>query len=47
LYKTVFAVTRAIEIMGEAVKGVPKHWRDRYPIVPWRAMAGMRDHLAH
>ncbi len=45
--KTVFAVTRAIEIIGEAVKNIPKSLRSKYPDIPWRAIAGMRDKLVH
>lgn len=45
--KTVFAVTRAIEIIGEAVKKMPSTVRKRYPQIPWKEMAGMRDKLIH
>jgi uncharacterized protein with HEPN domain len=45
--KTVFAVIRALEIIGEATKRIPESVRTRYPSVPWRAMAGMRDKLIH
>ena len=45
--QTVFAVTRALEIIGEATKQVPLAVRQRYPHVPWQAMAGMRDKLIH
>ena len=41
------AVTRSIEIIGEAVKHVPDAIRQNYPQVSWRAMAGMRDRLIH
>lgn len=45
--KTVFAVIRALEIIGEAVKQVPQETRQQYPAIPWREMAGMRDKLLH
>lgn len=45
--KTVFAVVRALEILGEAAKNVPEDIRNRYPQVPWREIAGMRDKLTH
>lgn len=41
------AVERRIEIMGEAAKRVSMSLRDRYPDIPWRQMAGMRDLLIH
>lgn len=37
---------RLIEI-GEAVKGISAELLDTEPDTPWRAIARMRDHLAH
>ena len=45
--KTQFAVVRALEIMGEAAKKVPEPLRQRFPDVPWKNLAGMRDKLIH
>jgi len=45
--KTIFAVIRAIEIIGEAVKNIPEDIRKKYPEVPWKGMAGMRDKVIH
>ena len=45
--KTVYAVTRALEAIGEATKCVPRQVRERYPSLPWSEMAGMRDKLIH
>ena len=45
--RTVYAVTHALEIVGEAAKRIPDLVRVRYPAVPWRLMAGMRDRLIH
>lgn len=45
--KTTYAVVRALEIIGEAVRKVPPSVRNRYPGIPWKEMAGMRDKLIH
>lgn len=42
-----FAVVRALEIIGEATKRLPSDVREKYPEIPWRGMAGMRDRIAH
>ncbi|MFH1258622.1 MAG: DUF86 domain-containing protein [Elusimicrobiota bacterium] len=45
--KTIFAVIRALEIIGEAVKNIPESIRKKYAGIPWKSMAGMRDKLIH
>ena len=37
---------RLLEI-GEAVKALPEDLLSTQPAIPWRQIAGMRDHLAH
>ena len=34
---------RRIEVIGEAVKNIPDKIKRRYPNIPWREIAGMRD----
>lgn len=45
--KTVYAVIRALEVIGEAAKQVPSSFREQFPHIPWRQMTGMRDKLIH
>src|SRR5437764_598473 len=41
------ALTKLVEIVGEAAKLVSEPTRQRYPNVPWRAASRMRDRLVH
>jgi uncharacterized protein with HEPN domain len=41
------ALTKLVEIVGEAAKHVSPELRDEYPNVPWAAAARMRDRLVH
>lgn len=45
--KTINAVLRSLEVMGEAAKRIPEELREKYPDIPWKRMAGMRDKLIH
>jgi len=45
--KTVYAVIRAIEVIGEAARKIPKELRTKYADIPWREIAGTRDKLIH
>ena len=45
--KTVSAVIRELEIVGEATKQIPASIKKKYPNIPWSDMAGMRDKLIH
>ena len=42
-----FAVISCTELMGEAAKHIPDSVRDKYPEIPWRDIAGMRDKVIH
>lgn len=41
------ALTRLLEIPGEAAKGVSEETRGKHPDIPWSAMAATRDRLIH
>ena len=43
----ILALTRLLEILGEAAKGVSTATRDAYPHVPWAQMAATRGRLIH
>lgn len=41
------AFERVMEVIGEAVKRLPLDLCQRYPAVPWKLIAGMRDRVSH
>jgi uncharacterized protein with HEPN domain len=41
------ALTRAIEIVGEAGAQVSEHGRAELPDIPWQQVIGMRNRLVH
>ncbi len=41
------AVIRKLEIIGEASKNIPDFIREKYPEIPWKDMARMRDKIIH
>jgi len=45
--KTINAVIRSLEVLGEATKHIPASYRNKHPDIPWSKMAGMRDVLIH
>lgn len=45
--KTIDAVVRNLEIIGEAVKNITEKNKKAYPEVDWKGIAGMRDKLTH
>ncbi len=42
-----FAVVRAIEVIGEAANNVSDDLQRTHPGIPWKAMVGMRNRLIH
>jgi len=45
--KTLDAVVRNLEIIGEAVKKIPEGLRVQHPDIEWKKIAGLRDILIH
>jgi len=45
--KTINAVVRSLEVLGEAAKRLPEDLRAQTPTIPWKYMTGMRDKLIH
>ncbi len=46
-YKTVDAVIRNFEIIGEASKNLPEELKKKYPEIPWNEMYLMRNRISH
>ena len=45
--KTREAIILNFVVMGEAIKKIPPEITGRYPDIPWKEFAGMRDKLVH
>ena len=45
--KAVYAVIRALEIIGEAARQIPEDVRRSNPKIQWREIAAMRNKLTH
>lgn len=45
--KTIQAVVRSLEIIGEAANHIPKNIKDKYLDIPWRDMITMRNKVLH
>src|SRR3989344_2386600 len=41
------AIIRSLEVIGEAAKSIPDSFREKYPHIPWKEIAGFRDVLSH
>jgi uncharacterized protein with HEPN domain len=46
-YKTVDAVIRNFEVIGEASKNVSEEIKLKYPHVPWKEMYRLRNRISH
>lgn len=46
-YKTVDAVIRNFEIIGEASKNLPTEFKEKYNEVPWSEMYLLRNKVSH
>jgi uncharacterized protein with HEPN domain len=42
-----YAVIRCLEIIGEAVRQLPKDFKRKYPSIEWRKMVDLRNILIH
>lgn len=45
--KLVFALLKAVEVIGEAASQVSKDTRKELPLIPWADIIGMRHRLIH
>lgn len=41
------AVIRRLEVIGKAAKNISQQLKEKYPDIPWKEIAGMRDVLIH
>lgn len=46
-FKTVDAVVRNFEIIGEASKNLPENLKIKYPDLPWEQMYRLRNRISH
>ena len=45
--KAVYAVIRAVEIIGKAARQIPESIQNANSAIPWREITGMRNKLTH
>ncbi len=45
--KTIDAVTRNLEIIGEASNRIPEEFKIDHPEIPWRQLIGLRNRIIH
>ncbi|MBU1159894.1 DUF86 domain-containing protein [Patescibacteria group bacterium] len=45
--KTIYAVIRALEIIGESAKNISEDIKKKHTEIPWKNISGTRDKLIH
>ncbi len=45
--KTLYAVSRSLEIIGESVSQIPDEVKDKYDDIPWRDIKNFRNQVIH
>ena len=45
--KTIDAVIRNFEIIGEAANKLPEEFRDEWPVIEWQRVRGFRNRIVH
>ena len=45
--KTINAVIRSLEVIGNAAKKIPDNVQKKYPVVPWKKIEARGDELIH
>lgn len=45
--KTIDAVVRNLEIIGEAVRWLPPQFKETHAVIPWTKIAGLRNRIVH
>lgn len=46
-FKTLDAIIRNLEILGEAANNIPIDLKNKYPDIPWGKMVSMRNKVVH
>lgn len=45
--KTSDAVVRNLEIIGEATSRLPNEFKEKYPVIAWEEIVGLRHRIVH
>lgn len=45
--KTIDAIIRNLEVIGEASKNIPETVKAKYPDIPWKEIKGLRNKITH